>query len=297
VAQGRNFFGHISVQDTDANRIYVRKLVHGRVNHGFQYRDEVLRRQPSGYGHPDSGVGRAILKHPRRLTETAGMRVAVFGLGAGALAAYVRSQDMMRFYEINPLVIEFAAGPRAHFSFINESPGTIETIPGDARLSLEREWRAGGSQNFDVIVLDAFSSDSVPVHLLTVEAMQLYLANMRDDNGLIVANISNRFLDFRPLMAGLAQRLGLEMKIAFHAGNPPVPIGSVYAVFCRAGHVPAFWGEFDSLPGLPDAGPPIVWTDQHSDIFRLLRTPRPIIRKVEIGPAQGEGEAAAPSAK
>jgi len=296
VAQGRNFFGHVMVQDVPQRGVATRQLVHGRINHGFQYLDEALRRQPAGYSHPDSGVGLAILQHPRRATEATPLRVGVAGLGAGTLAAYVRPQDTMRFYEINPLVIEYAAGPGALFTCIREAPGTIETVPGDARLSLEREWSTGGSQNFDVLVLDAFSSDSVPVHLLTIEAMELYLKNLRDENSLIVANISNRFLDFRPLMNGLAAHFGLDLGISFHTGNPPVPVGSIYAVFCRPGHRPTFWDRLTGVSGLPPPGLPLVWTDQHSDLFRLIRAPAPIVRRAVVQSAPAGAPPTAPLA-
>ena len=140
----------------------------------------------------------------------------------------------MRFYEINPTVIDWAAGPDAHFSYTRDTKGRVETVLGDARMSLEQELRerggTDGQAGFDLILLDAFSSDAVPVHLLTVEAFELYRAHLRDQESAILVNISNRFLDFEPLIDGIAERFGMRATLFVDVGNPPVPTGSLWVL-------------------------------------------------------------------
>jgi spermidine synthase len=271
LALERNFFGVVRVQRVATNQVPLVQLVHGRINHGFQYEADDLRRQPAGYCGPNSGAGMAILHHPSRDDPDRPMRIGVAGLGVGAMAAYLRKGDLMRFYEINPVVVDWAAGPQAYFSYTRDSRGTVETVLGDARLSLEQEWAETGSQGYDLILLDAFSSDAVPVHLLTVEAFELYQSHLRDGESAILANISNRFLDFEPLMNGVARRYGWKATLFIDIGNPPVPTGSLWVLLSQAGSELA-----ELVPPIqpqPQAGevPTLLWTDAHSDIFRLLR--------------------------
>lgn len=272
LAAGRNFFGTVRVQRVERRGTVYTRLVHGQVNHGFQYDDAALRRQPAGYCDAASGIGLAIAGHARRRpvdgTAPQPLRIGVAGLGVGAMAAHLREGDLMRFYEINPLVIAWAAGPHPWFSYIQDSAGKTETVTGDARLAMEREWLAGGSQQYDLLVLDAFSSDAVPVHLLTVEAFELYLKHLRDADSLLAINISNRFVDFRPLLRTLAAHYHLEAQLFYHPGSPPVPTPNLWMLLGRKS--PAFF----QLARPWQAGEPdrrVLWTDSHSDIFRLLR--------------------------
>jgi hypothetical protein len=186
------------------------------------------------------------------------------------MAAYVRQGDLMRFYEINPLVIEYAAGPRPWFTYIRDAAGTIETVLGDARLSMEREWREAGSRQYDVLILDAFSSDSVPVHLLTVEAFDLYLRHLRDADSLLAVNISNRFLDFRPLLFSLARHFNLEVRVFLNPGNPPVPTANLWALLGATPNRHEFFQFAKDWP-TPKSEKEVLWTDNHSDVFSLLR--------------------------
>lgn len=268
LSKGRNFFGAVRViRETRRGAEYV-SLIHGQVNHGIQYTASAARSLPAGYCDNDSGVGLAIAGHPRRLASLP-LRVGVAGLGAGAMAAHLRPGDVMRFYEINPLVTDWAAGPGAFFTYIKDSPGVVEpVVPGDARLALERELRETGSQQYDILVLDAFSSDSVPTHLLTAEAFELYLRHLRDADSLLAVNISNRYLDFRPLLATVAEKFNLHARLFYHPGNPPAPTPNLWMILCR--NRPAL---FDRPRALTPEKParPVLWTDTHSDIFRLLR--------------------------
>ena len=134
--------------------------------------------------------------------------VGVLGLGAGTLAAYGREGDIFRFYEIDPVVIKIA-GRDGHFTYLEDSPANIEVVLGDARLSLQRELDSVGSQKFDVLVIDCFSSDSIPIHLLTKEALELYLAHLVPD-GLLAFHTSNRFFDLEPIIYRLAREFDLS---------------------------------------------------------------------------------------
>jgi len=150
----------------------------------------------------------------------------------------------------------------------------VETVLGDARMSLEQELREHDDQaGYDLILLDAFSSDAVPGHLLTVEAFELYRAHLRDNESAILVNISNRFLDFEPLMDGVAEHFGMQATLFIDVGNPPVPTGSLWVLLAEpgsqlAGLVPPIQTY---RPEGEAPAPTLLWTDAHSDIFRLLR--------------------------
>jgi hypothetical protein len=200
VSTSRNFYGVLRVQDSgnvDVDRR--RTLIHGTIMHGKQYMHPNLRTEPTSYYTRNSGIGRLIESmHPR----TAPIRVGVIGLGAGTIAAYGAKGDVYRFYDIDPGVVEIA---HRDFTFLKDSDATIEVSLGDARLSLERE----PPQRFDVLAIDAFSSDAIPVHLITREAVEVYLRHMRPD-GVIAFHVTNRYLDLVPVVEGIANQLGLS---------------------------------------------------------------------------------------
>jgi spermidine synthase len=205
----RGFFGVLRVdQDTDKDGEVRTRLRHGRIIHGLQYENELFAREPTSYYGPGSAVGMAIDMHPRRTaTPPLPMKLGFVGLGTGTLACYAVPGDDVRFYEINPDVVALSRGDEPLFTYVRDSAGTVEIAIGDARVSLERE----DPQGFDVLALDAFSSDSIPAHLLTVEAIQLYLRHLRDERSVIAVHISNRYLDLDPVVRGLAQELGLAV--------------------------------------------------------------------------------------
>jgi hypothetical protein len=194
----RNFYGQLRVRDEgnpktndDANR----KLIHGTINHGQQMLREKYRRMPVTYFCPQSGIGRAM-----RALEGAPRRIGILGLGCGTLAAYGRPGDSIRIYEINPQVVRIA---NSEFTYLRDTPARLEPALGDARLVLESE----PSQQFDLLVMDAFSGDSVPVHLITLEAFRDYFRHLKA-GGIVAVNISNRYLDLQPVMAGAAAAFG-----------------------------------------------------------------------------------------
>ncbi|MCH8218993.1 MAG: fused MFS/spermidine synthase, partial [Planctomycetes bacterium] len=207
----RNFYGVLRIQaykEPKSKRKYL-KLVHGRIAHGMQYDDAKHRRQPTSYYGEESGVGLALRHLPRKT----GRRIGVVGLGVGTLAAYGREGDVIRFYEIDPQVFRFA---EKLFSYLKDSEADVEVVPGDARLSLERE----ASQNSDLLVLDAFSGGAVPVHLLTKEAFEVYLRHLNPD-GVLAVHITNIHLDLAPVVRRLGEAFHLEAISIMHRPDTP----------------------------------------------------------------------------
>ena len=197
----RNFYGVLRITE-DPGKTYL-ELEHGRVMHGFQYEDSDYARLRTSYYSSHSGVGLAITYHPRR---NSGLRIGVVGLGVGTLAAYCEAQDTLCFYEINPAVLSLSEGAHPFFTYLHGSSGHAEVHLGDARLVMEDEVLRNEGQRFDVLALDAFSGDAIPVHLLTAEAMRVYLQELRGPNGVIAVHITNRYVDLIPVVEALAHR-------------------------------------------------------------------------------------------
>jgi SAM-dependent methyltransferase len=257
----RNFYGVLRVQESDPGGDRAkRQLVHGTIMHGNQYLSYVFRRQPSTYYTTNSGIGRAIESlHPR----TEPLRVGVIGLGTGTLAAYGSKGDVYRFYDINPAVLGIA---HEHFSYLDDSEATIETVLGDARLNLEREPPKG----FDVLAIDAFSSDAIPVHLITSEALAIYEKHMRPD-GIIAFHVTNRFLDLIPVVKKLADAHGLAAVFIRDEGDDPLGSSSDWVLLARDPDVLA-------QPRIEEAATEIVehpewrlWTDDFNNLVQVLR--------------------------
>jgi len=192
----RGFYGVLRVKEygSPGEQGHLRRLVHGTIMHGEQYLER--RRFITTYYQETSGIGLAI----KSRQERGPVRVGVIGLGTGTIAAYGRPGDLYRFYDIDPRVVQLARG---EFSFLADSPAKVEVALGDARLTLERE----PPQNFDVLAVDAFSSDAIPVHLITREALGIYLKHMKSD-GIVAFHVSNRFLDLIPVVARIAKEQG-----------------------------------------------------------------------------------------
>jgi SAM-dependent methyltransferase len=205
----RNFYGVIRVKEygEPGGSYYLRRLVHGVIMHGEQYLEGERRRQTTTYYTPSSGIGVAIAAAQAR----GPVKVGVIGLGTGTLAAYGRKGDEFRFYDINPQVVEVA---RRQFSYLSDTEARVEIVLGDARLTLERE----PAQSFDVLAVDAFSSDSIPVHLITREALGLYLRHMKP-GGVIAFHVSNRFLELPPVVGRLAREHGLSVVLVSDEGK------------------------------------------------------------------------------
>lgn len=197
LAKMRNFYGTLRVTEDPAPP-ETRYLYNGTIRHGSQIFTDVLRKTPTTYYSHDSGVGLAL----DLCCGTRPRRVGVIGLGSGTLAAYGRKGDVFRFYDINPLVETIA---RRWFTYLHESGAAVEIVPGDARLSLAAE----GAQKYDVLAVDAFSGDAIPVHLLTRQALELYRKHLAP-GGIIAFHVSNKFLDLAPVVNQQAVDAGLE---------------------------------------------------------------------------------------
>ncbi len=259
-AVARNFYGELRVEDVparDEEHAY-RTLLHGTTDHGVQMLAAKYRRTPVAYFCPASGIGRAMAARP----AGARWRVAILGLGAGALAPYGQAGDVIRIYEINPVVLDLA---NSDFTYLKDTPAKVEVSLGDGRLSLERE--TGGP--FDMLVVDAFSGDSVPVHLLTKEAFALYFQHLKP-GGMLVANISNAYLNLEPVMAQAASyfaKRGLIFDVSVNS-KEVLCYSSTWAVLVDpAGELP------ESLrTGRLAKSPPgfRMWTDDFSNMFSVL---------------------------
>jgi spermidine synthase len=184
------------------------------------------------------------------------------------MSAFARAKDRFRYYEINTEVIRLAQGP--FFTFISDSPGEVAIVAGDARRSLERDLRGAGSQRFDLLVMDAFSSDSVPVHLLTVEAFGLYEAHLRDSASILAVNVTNRYLDLEPVVAAAAQEHGFEGVRIDSLGDPPVIMESSWILLARDSRVFQHWAVRSSR-ARPLGSRTVRFTDRYSNLFRVLK--------------------------
>lgn len=210
----RNFYGLLKVSrkcEPGSPLSCTMLEINGRTLHGLQLEDPARRREATSYFTPNSGVGRVMTNHPARLAGRP-MRIGVVGLGVGTLAAYGRPGDTLRFYEINPAAIELARAGSPFFTYLADSPAAIDIVLGDARLSLEQELKDGAPQRYELLVVDAFSSDAIPAHLLTREAIALYRAHLAGADSILAIHVSNRNLELAPLVWSLAEEAGLACR-------------------------------------------------------------------------------------
>lgn len=268
----RNFYGVLSVSDgTDAMGEPIRQLWHGPIEHGNQYLDEGRHMTPTTYYTPDSGIYAACHFHPGRKAQPGkpdGLHVGVVGLGTGTMASMASPGDRFRFYEINPEIIRIA---NDFFYYLKECPARQEIIRGDARISLERELAQNPKGNaFDVLALDAFNGDAVPVHLLTREAFDLYWRHLRSD-GILAINISNLHLDLAPVVRGLAAGVGKKVVIISNDENPETGAYCTDWALVTSNERFLADAEVTSRAQEPDAKPStLVWTDQYSNLLSVL---------------------------
>jgi SAM-dependent methyltransferase len=270
----RNFYGVLRESDEVAPNVVLlkgdsqpehddlrfRRLTNGTISHGLQFLAPSRRDQPTSYYSTNSGVGIAL----RSLRARGALRVGVIGLGVGTIAAYGRPGDDYTFYDINPLVVNLA---EQDFRFLRDSKARIAIKLGDARLTLERQ----PPQHFDLLAVDAFSGDSIPVHLLTVEALQLYFRHLRTD-GILAVHVSNRYLYLEPVVAAAAQKLG---KDALLIANPD---DDAKEIFLSRWVLLANRGVFSEFPAIVKAGRPAarstrvkLWTDTYSSLFAVMK--------------------------
>lgn len=274
VLMTRNFYGVLRVEyDEPIAERHALLEKHGLTLHGAQLQDPRFRRLPTIYYGPNSGIGLLLLNHPNYSAAGPGhLRIGVIGLGVGTIAAYGRPGDSIRFYEMNPDVVRLAQGKDARFTFLNDSPAKIDVVMGDGRISLERELASGHAQNLDVLAIDAFSSDSIPLHLLTREAMDTYLRHLRGAQSILAFHISNRALDLRPVLVGLAQQHQLHLIRVFSTdvqNETELPSDWVLmAADPAAFDIPALKKKARAID-LSGTAP--SWTDDYSNLLQVLR--------------------------
>lgn len=258
----RNFYSQLRVTeriDPDLGR--VRNLRHGEIIHGEQLLDPPHKNQPTAYYCEKSGIGRAI----RSLPQGQPLKFGVVGLGAGTLAVYGRAGDQMRMYEINEQVFDLA---RSDFTYLADSPAEMVSVLGDGRLMLEKE----ASQQFDLLAMDAFSGDSVPTHLLTLEAFQTYFRHVKPQ-GLLAVHITNTYLDLEPVMAAAAAHYG-KAGFVYHLDPDDKDLycrHSTWVLFmspARVAQLPATLQDGQPLTPRPGFG---AWTDSFSNLFQILK--------------------------
>ncbi len=258
----RNFYGVLRVVDQalDDPAKAKRVLWHGAIDHGFQFLQAEKQQLPTTYYGKDSGVGLALTYFSR----PGGRRIGLVGLGAGTLLTYGQAEDYFRLYEINPAVVDIA---QTYFTYLKNTPAHYDLVVADARLALEQE----APQGFDLLILDAFSGDAIPMHLLTEQALQLYLRHLRPD-GVLAIHITNHYLNLRPLINGMAQRAGFQY---LPVETPAVPdLGSYHADWALLSKNQAFLEQpvFQNLESTHvTLSAAMMWTDDFSNMYRLLK--------------------------
>jgi len=261
----RDFYGVLRVAREEPGwpDEYVR-LLHGRISHGTQLTAPARRGELTTYYGPSSGVGLAIRRHPKRLAGRP-MRMGVVGLGVGTLAAWSLAGDVVRFYELDPDVACLSGGERPSFTYLRDARGEVSVSLGDARVALGRE----APQGYDVLAVDAFSSDAIPTHLLTLEAFALYERHLAE-GGALAVHVTNRYVDLKPVVRGAARALSLQ---AEHV--PSVEKGVLWSSDWMLVARDRALLEDDvvsaaTLPRLPHADE-VRWTDDWSNLLRVVK--------------------------
>jgi SAM-dependent methyltransferase len=256
----RNFYGTLHTNDAGikGGPDETRQLYHGSVNHGEQYLSLQRRNEPTKYYGRSSGVGLAIenaTNGPRRL--------GLIGLGTGTLAVYGRDGDYLRFYEINPEVVKVA---KTEFTFIADSRAKVDVVLGDARLVLEQE----AANEFDVLAIDAFSGDSVPVHLITVQAVELYLKHLKPD-GMLAFHVTNRFLSLAPVLERISARLGLHCVLIHDEAAGTDLYRTDWVLMARTPQVLSPKAIQDAVSPIERIQGLSAWTDDFNNLVKVLK--------------------------
>jgi hypothetical protein len=260
----RNFYGVVEVMKFPG----IKQLMHGRTLHGSQL-DPPRDRVPITYYGARSGVGILLQNHPKRSLGLGNMSIGVVGLGTGTIAAYGKLGDSIRYYDIDPDVVQLSAGDHPVFTFLKNSKAAVTTVLGDARLSLEEEAESGKPNRFDVLVLDAFSGDAVPTHLLTKEAFLAYTKHLDPQNGIIAVHITSRHVNLVPVLLAAATEMKASAIITHGAGRYP-DIDALWFIMSPNTDVTTVPGLSEISLQYVGAVGPRLWTDDYSDIFRLL---------------------------
>lgn len=277
VLKTRNFYGVLTVLrfSRSSEMGWFDGLYHGRILHGVQAEKPDLRGRPTTYYGNFSGVGLSLLYHPRLNhpdLQQRDLRVGLVGMGVGTILDYGRPGDYFRVYELNPAVVEMSSGSNPLFTNVRDCQAKCDVELGDGRLLLQQEADSGNLQRFDLLVLDAFSGDAIPVHLLTREAFELYLKHLRDDNSIIAVHVSNRTLNLAPVVARIAHDLHLHaVEIDSPARGEIIRPAEWILVSSHRRPIdfPRWALQGDIITELQGAGP--LWRDDFSDLLSVIR--------------------------
>lgn len=258
----RNFYGTLSVKDIKIDGVNERRLVDGMTSHGAQSLDSKTKHVPLAYYSYESGIGLVLTE----LKKSKNLNMGVIGLGAGTLAAYGGRGDSIEFFELNPDVVRVANN---YFTYLSDSPASIDITLGDGRLSLSKRYES--SSLFNVLVVDAFSSDSIPKHLLTLEAFQLYWRHLSDD-GVLALHISNRYLDLLPVVKAAAEKMGARL-MYFSQDNSAVEGASANWVFITNNDSLLSNSTLrnNSNDVIVERSGEVLWVDNFSSLFHVLK--------------------------
>ncbi len=254
VERRRSFLGPLRVTALPEGRV----LTHGRIRHGMQLTTKGMTNRPTMYFGPGTALARVMERHHSERAR----RIAVLGLGVGTIAAYGRRGDALRFYELDPEVASLA---RHDFTFLGDTPASVQIVIGDGRLWLARE----PAQRLDVLAIDAFSSDAVPVHLLTREAFAVYARQLAPD-GILLSNVSNRHLEVERVAEASARANGLSCRVIETPADVTQFVSKVrWAVMAR--DPKQLDTLLEGLPPFPRRGPELLWTDARASVLPILR--------------------------
>ena len=265
----RNFYGVIRVSEEGIDESNHRKeLLHGNIDHGTQLQSPENKLLPTTYYSFKSGVGTAIVHHPKKKTGE-GLNIGVIGLGIGTVATYLTKKDNMIFYEINPDIERFA---KTHFTFLEGKEKQVQIVLGDARVSLVRELQNNNKNNFDVLAVDAFSGDAIPIHLLTKEAFGIYFEHLKED-GILAIHVSNKHFNLKPLLYHMAKVFDYQSMWIENEKFSDQAIRSADWVLLTRNR--SFTESDDVLELITEweddiEENKIIWTDDYSNILHLI---------------------------
>ncbi|MDY7039858.1 MAG: fused MFS/spermidine synthase, partial [Chloroflexota bacterium] len=268
VEMSRNFYGVLRVRQARMGDFLVNGLMHGSIFHGWQVSGGPYHRRPTTYYTENSGVGLALTNHPKRASNKP-LRIGVVGLGIGTLASYGGEGDYIKFYEIDPNVVRVASDKR-YFTYLSDCKAQVDIVLGDARLALERELKEDAPQQYDVLVVDAFTSDAIPVHLLTKEAFEVYLSHLNSD-GILAIHVTNRHMNLVPVAWAIKTHFGLDGVVVESVRDSDVAMTATWILltndeeFLENPAIVAAKDEPDGVPGMR------LWTDDYSNIYQVLR--------------------------
>ena len=263
IAQTRNFYGTLQVKDIEADGGTERRLIDGYTSHGAQRLGQSGMPLPLSYYRRNTGIGITLSNGTDK-----SRKIGVIGLGAGALAYYGTAKDEMIFYELNPSVKQYAIG---YFDFLPNAQANTQVRLGDARVTLEQEWERSGSNQFDVLVIDAFSSDAIPTHLITEQALDLYRQHVKSD-GILAFHISNSYLDLKPVLTHYANKLGLQGVYFNTLPDQSDEHGAEWVILTNhQGYSSQSEVKFAGLPLKAVTKQKVKWTDNFSSILSVLK--------------------------